>query len=118
MGQCALFESMALRSATSVETKCTQSTWVLIPPLRTSPGNFSPQLAHPYRTKILRAMETVLSSHIHDLDKDTAGAVILLATSEMTRTKVRASGMQAAGDGSFTLTSISQHLERGWSRTC
>ena len=109
---------MALRSATSVETKCTQSTWVLIPPLRTSPGNFSPKLAHPYRTKILRAMETVLSSHIHDLDKDTAGAVILLATSEMTRTKVRASGMQAAGDGSFTLTSISQHLERGWSRTC
>ncbi|XP_052016912.1 maestro heat-like repeat-containing protein family member 1 isoform X7 [Apodemus sylvaticus] len=45
------------------------------------------KLAHPYRTKILRAMETVLSSHIHDLDKDTAVAVILLASSEMTRTK-------------------------------
>uniref|UniRef100_F7EKX9 Maestro heat-like repeat family member 1 n=1 Tax=Rattus norvegicus TaxID=10116 RepID=F7EKX9_RAT len=45
------------------------------------------KLAHPYRTKILRAMETILSSHIHDLDKDTASAVILLASSEMTRTK-------------------------------
>lgn len=45
------------------------------------------KLAHPYRTKILRAMETVLSSHIQELDKDTAGAVILLASSEMTRTK-------------------------------
>ncbi|XP_034373201.1 maestro heat-like repeat-containing protein family member 1 isoform X1 [Arvicanthis niloticus] len=45
------------------------------------------KLAHPYRTKILRAMETVLASHIHDVDKDTAGAVILLASSEMTRTK-------------------------------
>ncbi|KAL6081286.1 hypothetical protein STEG23_037567, partial [Scotinomys teguina] len=45
------------------------------------------KLAHPYRTKVLRAMETVLSSHIHELDKDTAGIVILLASSEMTRTK-------------------------------
>ncbi|XP_028634697.1 maestro heat-like repeat-containing protein family member 1 isoform X1 [Grammomys surdaster] len=45
------------------------------------------KLAHPYRTKILRAMETVLTSHIHDVDKDTAGTVILLASSEMTRTK-------------------------------
>ncbi|XP_055482603.1 maestro heat-like repeat-containing protein family member 1 isoform X2 [Psammomys obesus] len=45
------------------------------------------KLAHPYRTKILRAMETVLSSHIQELDKDTAGVVILLASSEMTRTK-------------------------------
>ncbi|XP_031203259.1 maestro heat-like repeat-containing protein family member 1 isoform X3 [Mastomys coucha] len=45
------------------------------------------KLAHPYRAKILRAMETIMSSHIHDLDKDTAGAVILLASSEMTRTK-------------------------------
>ncbi|XP_021039120.1 maestro heat-like repeat-containing protein family member 1 isoform X6 [Mus caroli] len=56
------------------------------------------KLAHPYRTKILRAMETVLSSHIHDLDKDTAGAVILLATSEMTRTKeLDCDWQQAAG---------------------
>lgn len=37
-------------------------------------------------------METILSSHIHELDKDTAGIVILLASSEMTRTKVRAFG--------------------------
>lgn len=83
--------SMALHSAASVETGSTRSIWALIPPVRTFPGNFSPQLAHPYRTKILRAMETILSSHIHDLDKDTASAVILLASSEMTRTKVRAS---------------------------
>lgn len=40
-------------------------------------------------------METVLTSHIHDVDKDTAGTVILLASSEMTRTKVRASGVRA-----------------------
>uniref|UniRef100_A0A8C6W8Z7 Maestro heat-like repeat family member 1 n=1 Tax=Nannospalax galili TaxID=1026970 RepID=A0A8C6W8Z7_NANGA len=45
------------------------------------------KLAHPYRVKVLRAMETVLSSHIHELDKDTASIVILLASSEMTRTK-------------------------------
>ncbi|XP_051015759.1 maestro heat-like repeat-containing protein family member 1 [Acomys russatus] len=45
------------------------------------------KLAHPYRTKILRAMETVLSSHIHEVDKDTTAVVILLASSEMTRTK-------------------------------
>lgn len=57
-------------------------------------------------------METILSSHIHDLDKDTAGAVILLASSEMTRTKVRASGMWAAED-----SSISQYLEQGWNWT-
>ncbi|XP_029386983.1 maestro heat-like repeat-containing protein family member 1 isoform X2 [Mus pahari] len=56
------------------------------------------KLAHPYRTKILKAMETVLSSHIHDLDKDTAGAVILLASSEMTRTKeLDCDWQQAAG---------------------
>ncbi|XP_069882138.1 maestro heat-like repeat-containing protein family member 1 isoform X2 [Dipodomys merriami] len=45
------------------------------------------KLAHPYRAMILRAMETVLSSHIHKLDKDTASTVILLASSEMTKTK-------------------------------
>ncbi|XP_023579631.1 maestro heat-like repeat-containing protein family member 1 isoform X2 [Octodon degus] len=45
------------------------------------------KLAHPYRAVILRAMETVLSSHIHKLDKDTASAIILLASNEMTRTK-------------------------------
>lgn len=60
--------------------------------LRTFPGNFSPQLAHPYRTKILRAMETILSSHIDELDKDIAVIAILLASNEMTRIKVRASG--------------------------
>lgn len=37
---------------------------------------------------ILRATETVVSSHISDLDKDMARAVIFLASSEMTRVKV------------------------------
>ncbi|KAH0518889.1 Maestro heat-like repeat-containing protein family member 1 [Microtus ochrogaster] len=45
------------------------------------------KLAHPYRTKILRAMETILSSHIDELDKDTAVIAILLASIEMTRIK-------------------------------
>ncbi|XP_073925547.1 maestro heat-like repeat-containing protein family member 1 isoform X3 [Castor canadensis] len=45
------------------------------------------KLAHPYRAMVLRAMETVLNSHIHELDKDTANIVIFLASSEMTKTK-------------------------------
>lgn len=45
------------------------------------------KLAHPYRTKILRVMETILSSHIDELDKDTAVIAILLASNEMTRIK-------------------------------
>uniref|UniRef100_A0A8C0L568 Maestro heat like repeat family member 1 n=1 Tax=Canis lupus dingo TaxID=286419 RepID=A0A8C0L568_CANLU len=45
------------------------------------------KLAHPYRTMILRAMETVVSGHISELDKDVARAVIFLASSEMTRAK-------------------------------
>uniref|UniRef100_A0A452V4Z4 Maestro heat like repeat family member 1 n=1 Tax=Ursus maritimus TaxID=29073 RepID=A0A452V4Z4_URSMA len=45
------------------------------------------KLAHPYRTMILRAMETVVSGHISELDKDMARAIILLASSEMTRAK-------------------------------
>ncbi|XP_024903350.1 maestro heat-like repeat-containing protein family member 1 [Pteropus alecto] len=45
------------------------------------------KLAHPYRTMILRAMETVVSNHISELDKDMARAVILLASSEMTKAK-------------------------------
>ncbi|XP_036137118.1 maestro heat-like repeat-containing protein family member 1 isoform X1 [Molossus molossus] len=45
------------------------------------------KLAHPYRTMILRAMETVVSNHISELDKDMAKAVILLASSEMTKVK-------------------------------
>lgn len=54
------------------------------------------KLPHPYRTRVLRAMETVLSSHIHELDKDTAGVVILLASSEMTKTKELDSDWQQA----------------------
>nr|XP_054368352.1 maestro heat-like repeat-containing protein family member 1 [Mirounga angustirostris] len=45
------------------------------------------KLAHPYRTMILRAMETVVSGHISELRKDKARAIILLASSEMTRAK-------------------------------
>ncbi|XP_058421144.1 maestro heat-like repeat-containing protein family member 1 isoform X6 [Diceros bicornis minor] len=45
------------------------------------------KLAHPYRTMILRAMEVVVSSHISELDKDMARAIILLASSEMTKVK-------------------------------
>ncbi|XP_054446562.1 maestro heat-like repeat-containing protein family member 1 isoform X2 [Pteronotus mesoamericanus] len=45
------------------------------------------KLAHPYRTMVLRAMETVVSNHIGKLDKDTARAIILLASSEMTKAK-------------------------------
>ena len=48
----------------------------------------SSQLAHPYRTMILRAMETVVSNHISKLDKDMARAAVLLASGEMTKAKV------------------------------
>ncbi|XP_037383816.1 maestro heat-like repeat-containing protein family member 1 isoform X2 [Talpa occidentalis] len=45
------------------------------------------KLAPPCRTRILQAVETVLSSHLGELDKDTARALILLAANEMTRVK-------------------------------
>uniref|UniRef100_A0A8D0NBN0 Maestro heat-like repeat-containing protein family member 1 n=1 Tax=Sus scrofa TaxID=9823 RepID=A0A8D0NBN0_PIG len=45
------------------------------------------KLAHPYRTMILRAVETVVSSRIGELDKDVARTIILLASGEMTRAK-------------------------------
>ncbi|KAM5211014.1 maestro heat-like repeat-containing protein family member 1 isoform 5-T11 [Hipposideros larvatus] len=57
------------------------------------------ELAHPYRTMILRAMQTVVSSHISELDKDMARAVILLASSEMTKVKdLVCDWQQAASD--------------------
>ena len=65
-----------------------QGAWVLGSASRIFLSGFSAQLAHPYRTMILRAMETVVSGHISELDKDVARAVILLASSEMTRAKV------------------------------
>lgn len=37
---------------------------------------------------VLRAMETVVSNHIGELDKDMARAIILLASNEMTKVKV------------------------------
>lgn len=58
-------------------------------PSRTFLPGLSAQLAHPYRTMILRAVEVVVSSHIGELDKAQARAVTLLASSEMTRAKVR-----------------------------
>ncbi|KAF3822839.1 hypothetical protein GH733_008213 [Mirounga leonina] len=54
------------------------------------------KLAHPYRTMILRAMETVVSGHISELRKDKARAIILLASSEMTRAKQAASNVLVA----------------------
>lgn len=71
-------------------------------------------MAHPYRTMILRAMETVVSGHIGELDKDMARAIILLASSEMTRVKVWAH-LCGLGEGSlFTRTSYPSSL-RMWS---
>ncbi|XP_054564362.1 maestro heat-like repeat-containing protein family member 1 isoform X1 [Eptesicus fuscus] len=54
------------------------------------------KLAHPYRTMILRAMETIVSNHISELDKDTVRAIILLASSEMTKAKDLVSDWQQA----------------------
>ncbi|XP_049709564.1 maestro heat-like repeat-containing protein family member 1 isoform X3 [Elephas maximus indicus] len=45
------------------------------------------KLAHPYRAMILKAVEAVVRSHISNLDKDMARAIILLASSEMTKAK-------------------------------
>nr|XP_044999185.1 maestro heat-like repeat-containing protein family member 1 isoform X3 [Jaculus jaculus] len=66
------------------------------------------KLAHPYRTMILRAMEMILSSHIHELDKDTASIVILLACSEMTRTKELSCEWQQAA--SSVLVAVGKHF--------
>lgn len=49
-----------------------------------------PQLTPPYRAMVLRAMGTVLNSHTGKLDEATASTILQLASSEMTRTKVRA----------------------------
>ncbi|XP_027621754.1 maestro heat-like repeat-containing protein family member 1 isoform X2 [Tupaia chinensis] len=57
------------------------------------------KLAPPYRAMVLRAMEKVLSNHASELDKDTASSVILLASSEMTRTKDLACDWQQAASG-------------------
>ncbi|XP_020739718.2 maestro heat-like repeat-containing protein family member 1 isoform X6 [Odocoileus virginianus] len=54
------------------------------------------KLAHPYRTMVLRAMETVVSNHIGELDKDMARAIILLASNEMTKVKELVSDWQQA----------------------
>lgn len=62
--------------------------WAFSSPSRPFLNGFSPQLAHPYRTMILRAMETIVSNHISELDKDMVRAIILLASSEMTKAKV------------------------------
>lgn len=54
------------------------------------------KLAHPYRMMILRAMETIVSNHISELDKDMVRAIILLASSEMTKAKDLVSDWQQA----------------------
>lgn len=54
------------------------------------------KLAHPYRTMVLRAMETIVSNHISELGKDMARAIILLASSEMTKVKDLVSDWQQA----------------------
>lgn len=66
--------------------------WTFSSPSGPFLNGFSPQLAHPYRTMILRAMETIVSNHISELDKDMTRAIILLASSEMTKVKVCAAG--------------------------
>uniref|UniRef100_A0A8C2T6H2 Maestro heat like repeat family member 1 n=1 Tax=Coturnix japonica TaxID=93934 RepID=A0A8C2T6H2_COTJA len=45
------------------------------------------KLAYPHRVIILKAMETVVKNNISSLDKSTAKVVILLASSEMTKSK-------------------------------
>ncbi|XP_063499119.1 maestro heat-like repeat-containing protein family member 1 isoform X9 [Symphalangus syndactylus] len=57
------------------------------------------KLAHPYRAAVLRAMERVLSSCASELDKDTASTIILLASSEMTKTKDLVWDWQQAASG-------------------
>ncbi|XP_037022375.2 maestro heat-like repeat-containing protein family member 1 isoform X2 [Artibeus jamaicensis] len=57
------------------------------------------KLAHPYRTMILRAMETVVSNHISELDKDVARAAVILASNEMTKVKDVVSDWQQAASG-------------------
>nr|XP_055204498.1 maestro heat-like repeat-containing protein family member 1 isoform X8 [Gorilla gorilla gorilla] len=57
------------------------------------------KLAHPYRAAVLRAMERVLSSRASELDKDTASTIILLASSEMTKTKDLVWDWQQAASG-------------------
>ncbi|XP_059528536.1 maestro heat-like repeat-containing protein family member 1 isoform X8 [Myotis daubentonii] len=54
------------------------------------------KLAHPYRTMVLRAMETIVSNHISELGKDVTRAIILLASSEMTKVKDLVSDWQQA----------------------
>ncbi|XP_062043852.1 maestro heat-like repeat-containing protein family member 1 isoform X5 [Lepus europaeus] len=66
------------------------------------------KLAHPYRAMVLRAMETVLSSHTCRLDKDTASTVLLLASSEMTKTKELFCEWQQAA--SSVLVAVGKHF--------
>lgn len=89
-----------------------QGAWALSSPLGPWSCGFPPQLAHPYRTMVLRAMETVVSTHISELDKATARAVILLAFSEMTKARVRGhrtsplAGLPTAARGDMGLAPI------------
>ncbi|XP_069322862.1 maestro heat-like repeat-containing protein family member 1 isoform X4 [Eulemur rufifrons] len=66
------------------------------------------KLAHPYRAMVLRTMEMVLRNHTSELDKDTANIIILLASSEMTRTKELVCGWQQAA--SSVLVAVGQRF--------
>lgn len=90
-----------------------QGAWVLGSPSRTFLNGFSAQLTHPYRTMILRAMETVVSGHIGELHKDKARAIILLASSEMTRAKVWAHLHGLGREASSLELSTQAHEECG-----
>ncbi|KAG8431084.1 hypothetical protein GDO86_019454 [Hymenochirus boettgeri] len=56
------------------------------------------KLSHAHRTIILRAMETIVKNSLTVLTKETAKMVILLASNEMTKSKV-ASSVLEVGDG-------------------
>ncbi|XP_045417179.1 maestro heat-like repeat-containing protein family member 1 isoform X3 [Lemur catta] len=66
------------------------------------------KLAHPYRAMVLRTMEMVLRSHTSELDKDMANIIILLASSEMTKTKELVCGWQQAA--SSVLVAVGQRF--------
>ncbi|XP_058515412.1 maestro heat-like repeat-containing protein family member 1 isoform X1 [Ochotona princeps] len=66
------------------------------------------KLAPPYRAMVLRAMGTVLNSHTCKLDEATASTVLLLASSEMTRTKELVGDWQPAA--SSVLVAVGKHV--------
>ncbi|XP_057387806.1 maestro heat-like repeat-containing protein family member 1 isoform X2 [Balaenoptera acutorostrata] len=70
------------------------------------------KLARPYRTMILRVMETVVSGHVGELGEDVARASILLASSEMTRVKQAASNVLVAVGKRFISSVMEEMLSK------